>query len=211
VLLSGGIDSATALYLTRQTQRVRALTFEYMGIARSELAAAKAVASRADVIEHRIVRLPDLKEAADIPGFRPPGLPPTYIPLRNSIFYAFAASYAEETGAASVVGGHNRDDTEVFTDVSPEFFSSLQRAFRSGSRILGKNRLKISRPLKHLRKPAVIRLGASLGVPFELTWSCHLDSEKHCWRCEGCLTRLRCFKEAGLVDPLASNKLEKIT
>jgi 7-cyano-7-deazaguanine synthase len=206
VLLSGGIDSATALYLTKKTNGVRALTFNYMGIARSELAAAKAIASRAGVLEHRIVRLPDLKEAADIPGFRPSGLPPTYVPLRNSIFYAFAASYAEETGAGCIVGGHNKDDMGVFVDVSPEFFSSLQRAFRSGSRILRKNRLEIARPLKHLRKPAVIRLAASLGVPFELTWSCHRNSEEHCWMCDGCLSRVKCFKEAGIVDPLANSK-----
>jgi len=182
-----------------------------MGIARSELAAAKAIASRAGIIEHRMVRLPDLREAADIPGFRPSGLPLTYIPLRNSIFYSFAASYAEETGAKSVVGGHNRDDSKVFADVSPEFFSSLQRAFWTGSRTLRKNRLEIARPLKRLGKPAVIRLGASLGVPFELTWSCHRDSEKHCWKCDGCLTRLRGFKEAGVVDPLTGSNAEKIT
>ncbi len=210
MLLSGGIDSATALYLTRKTKGVRALTFEYGGIAKSELAAAKAVASRAVVIEHRIVRLPDLREAADIPGFRPPGLPPTYIPLRNSIFYAFAASYAEEVGAASIVGGHNRDDTAVFADVSPEFFGSLQKAFLTGSRILRRNRLKIVRPLEGLRKPEVIRLGASLGVPLEMTWSCHLDRVDHCWMCDGCLSRLRCFKEAGVRDPL-SHEMEKIT
>ncbi len=211
MLLSGGIDSATALYLTKKTRGVRALTFEYMGIAKSELAAAKAIASRAGVLEQRTVRLPDLKEAADIPGFRPAGLPPNYIPLRNSIFYAFAASYAEETGATYIVGGHNREDTEVFADVSPEFFGSLQRAFWNGSRILRRNRLKIARPLKRLKKPAVIRLGASLGVPFELTWSCHRDSEEHCWVCDGCLTRQRCFKEAGIVDPLTASKWEKIT
>jgi 7-cyano-7-deazaguanine synthase len=211
VLLSGGIDSATALYLTKKKLKVRALTIEYNGIARSELTAAGAIASRADVLEHRIVRLPDLKESAEIPGFRPQGLPPTYIPLRNSIFYAFAASYAEETGAASIVGGHNRDDTRVFVDVSPEFFRSLQRAFWSGSRVIRKNRLQISRPLKHLGKPAVIRLAASLGVPLELTWSCHRDSETHCWKCDGCLSRVRCFQEAGIDDPLAAKKLEKIT
>jgi 7-cyano-7-deazaguanine synthase len=210
VLLSGGIDSATALYLTKKTKGVRALTFEYKGIAKSELSAAKALASRAGVIEHRIVRLPDLREVADIPGFRPPGLPPTYIPLRNSIFYAIAASYAEEVGAASIVGGHNRDDTAVFADVSPEFFGSLQKAFLTGSRILRRNRLKIARPLKGLRKPQVIRLAASLGVPMELTWSCHRDGVKHCWKCDGCLSRLRCFKQAGVKDPLAP-ELEKIT
>ncbi|HUI24030.1 MAG TPA: 7-cyano-7-deazaguanine synthase [Nitrososphaerales archaeon] len=210
MLLSGGIDSAAALYLTKKKLSVRALTFEYNGIARSELAAARAIATRAGVIEHRIVRLPDLKETADIAGFRPRGLPPTYIPLRNSIFYAFAASYAEETGAAYIVGGHNGDDGRIFADVSPEFFGSLQRSFRSGSNILRKNGLHITRPLSRLRKPEVIKLAASIGVPLELTWSCHRDSEKHCWRCEGCLSRMRCFREAGIVDPLRA-KLEKIT
>jgi 7-cyano-7-deazaguanine synthase len=186
------------------------LTFEYSGIARSELAAAEAIASRVGVLEHRIVRLPDLKEAADIPGFRPDGLPPTYIPLRNGIFYSFGASYAEETGASSIVGGHNGDDSHVFADVSPEFFTSLQKAFRSGSQILRRNRIQIALPLKNLAKPAVIRLAASMKVPLELTWSCHRDSEEHCWRCEGCLSRMRCFTEAGIVDPLRG-KLEKIT
>jgi len=190
---------------------VRALTFEYMGIAGSELAAANAIAKRAGVLEHRVVRLPDLRESSDIPGFRPSGLPPSYIPLRNSIFYAFAASFAEETGATDIVGGHNRDDAKVFADVSPEFFNYLQMAFRKGSRILRGNRVKIVRPLERMRKPAVIRLGATLGVPFELTWSCHRDSEEHCWSCEGCLARERRFREAGMVDPLAPSKMEKIT
>jgi len=190
---------------------VRALTFEYKGIAGSELAAANAIAKRACVLEHRIVRLPDLRESADIPGFRPSGLPPSYIPLRNGIFYAFAASFAEETGAINIIGGHNKDDTEVFADVRPEFFDSLQKAFRGGSRILRTNSLKIVRPLERMRKPAVIRLGATLGVPFELTWSCHRDSEEHCWSCDGCLARERCFREAGIVDPLAPPKMEKIT
>jgi 7-cyano-7-deazaguanine synthase len=208
VLLSGGIDSATALYLTKKNLGVRALTFEYQGIARRELEAAKAVAARAGVIEQRVVRLPDLREAADIPGFGPRGLPPTYIPLRNSIFYAFAASYAEETGAAAIVGGHNRDDTDVFADVSSEFFRSLERAFWSGSKILRRNRLRIDRPLESRTKVQVIRLAATLGVPLELTWSCHQDKRQHCWRCDGCLTRARSFIEAGVQDPL---KLEKIT
>ena len=211
MLLSGGIDSATALYLIRKTRPVRALTFEYRGIARKEIDSARAIAGRAGVLEQRIVRLPDLREAGDIPGFKPVGLPPSYIPVRNGIFYAFAASYAEETGAALIVGGHNRDDAEIFADVSSDFFRSLQKALLGGSRILRSNRLRIVRPLSRRRKPEVIRLAVSLRVPIELTWSCHRDTKEHCWNCDGCLSRRKAFASAGVRDPLSQAKLEKIT
>jgi 7-cyano-7-deazaguanine synthase len=190
---------------------VRALTFDYNGIAKQELSSARAIAAQAGVLEHRVIRLPDLKEAGDIPGFRAVGLPASYIPLRNSIFYSFAAAYAEETGASSIVGGHNRDDAEVFEDVSPEFFSALQEAFWAGSRLLRKRRITIVRPLRGKRKPEVIRLAASKGVPLELTWSCHRDGEEHCWKCDGCAARRRAFFKAGIEDPLAPVRPGKIT
>jgi 7-cyano-7-deazaguanine synthase len=202
VLLSGGIDSATALYHTKKARLVRALTFEFNGIAESELESAKAIAGRARVTEHRIVRLPDLREAGDIPGFELGGRPPSYIPLRNSVFYSLAASYAEEIGAESIVGGHNKDDERVFDDVSQRFFSPLQRALRAASPVLRKNRLRIVRPLSRLTKPGVIGLASSLGVPLELTWSCHRDGMSHCWQCDGCLSRRRAFERAGVRDPL---------
>jgi 7-cyano-7-deazaguanine synthase len=189
--------------LTKSTRRVRAITFEYDGIARREVEAAKSVAARAGVVEHKFVRLPDLKEAGDIPGFELGRLPPTYIPLRNSIFYSFAASYAEVSGATSIVGGHNRDDEKVFDDVSPEFFSSLERALWTGSPVLRKNRVRIVRPLGRKRKAEVVKLAASLGVPLELTWSCHREGLEHCWRCDGCLSRRGAFLRAGIPDPIS--------
>ncbi len=203
MLLSGGIDSATALYLTRRKRAVRAITFEYKGIAKREVEAARAIASRAGVVEHRFIRLPDLREAADIPGFDRGPLPPTYIPLRNSIFYAFAASVAEETGADSIVGGHNRDDAKVFDDVSPRFFSAQQEAFRAASSVLRRERVGIVRPLRLLSKAQVIALASRLRAPLELTWSCHRDGMKHCWRCAGCVSRAEAFGRAGVADPLA--------
>jgi 7-cyano-7-deazaguanine synthase len=205
VLLSGGIDSATALYLSRGMYAMRAITFEYSRIAAQELRAARAVAKRAGVLEHRIVRLPDLKEACDIPGDGFEGLPPTYIPLRNAIFYSFAASYAEEVGAAAIVGGHNRDDKAVFEDVRSEFFRLIQRAFLSGSAGLRKNRLRIVRPLEHMSKVEVIRQAASLKVPLELTWSCQKDGALHCWDCPGCETRTKSFMKAGVHDPISGS------
>lgn len=180
---------------------VYALTFQFRGIAPSELKAARAVA-RAAGVKQRIVRLPDLREASDIKGSRFPGLPPTYIPMRNAVFYSLAASYAEEVRADFVVGGHNRGDLRVFRDVAPGFFTNLQKAFWAGSRILNERKTRILRPLSSKTKPEVIRLAASLGVPLGLTWSCHRDGAKHCWRCDGCAARARSFEEAGVADPL---------
>ncbi len=205
MLLSGGIDSATALLLAKRTYLVRALTFEYYRVAESELRSAKEMAVKLGVREHRFVRLPDLREAADITGASFEGLPPTYIPLRNSVFYSFAASYAEEVRASAIVGGHNRDDTAVFADVNGAFFAALEKAFRAGSPILRMGRLRIVRPLTQIRKPEVVRLASSMGVPFELTWSCHRDGKAHCWECAGCLSRRASFDEAGVEDPLATD------
>jgi len=173
--------------------------------------AARQVAERAGVVEHRFIRLPDLREASDIPGFSLRNRPATYIPMKNGIFYSFAAAYAEETGSAFIVGGHNRDDLEVFDDVSPRFFGALQRAMLQSSPILRENKVRIVRPLGDKRKSEVVRLARSLGVPLELSWSCHRDGHEHCWKCEGCRSRMKAFHEAGVPDPLVSTRRAKIT
>jgi 7-cyano-7-deazaguanine synthase len=203
VLLSGGIDSATCAYLMRKRRfGVKALTFVYGGIARQEVRAAKAIAVAAGVTGHDIVRLPDLREAGPRKASAMGGLPPTYIPMRNAIFYSYAASYAEESGADAIVGGHNRDDSGIFRDVGPAFFGHLQDALWEGSRILAKRKTKILRPLENMEKHKVVALASSLGVPLEFTWSCHRGGVVHCWACSGCKGRQRAFERAGEVDPL---------
>jgi len=202
VLLSGGIDSATCLFSLKDEYDVRALTFEYHDIARREVDSAKAIGARAGVTEHRLFRLPDLREAEDIPGGRFGDLPPTYIPLRNAIFYSVAASYSEEKRVSLIVGGHNRDDAEVFRDVGGKFFESLERTLWLGSSILKRQKTMIRIPLSRKTKAQVVKLAASLKVPFELTWSCHRLGTEHCWECAGCLSRIESFKEAGVSDPL---------
>lgn len=181
---------------------MRALTFVYQGIARREVECARAIATKAGVLEHRFFRLPDMKEAADIKTARFENLPSTYIPMRNAIFYSYAGSYAEESGASAIVGGHNRDDRKFFEDAKPEFFAALGRALWVASATLRKNRTRIALPLARKSKVQVIRLADSMGVPLELTWSCHRDGRTHCWKCGGCLSRKRSFVEAGVRDPL---------
>jgi 7-cyano-7-deazaguanine synthase len=130
-------------------------------------------------------------------------MPRTYIPMRNAIFYSHAAAFAEEVRAGVIVGGHNRDDESVFEDVRAPFFRALQGAFRSGSKVLRGRRLTIWRPLRLKTKPQVVRHAASLGVPFQLTWSCHSGGRVHCGTCPGCVSRRKAFLSAGVPDPLA--------
>jgi len=166
------------------------------------------LARRVGVLEHRVMRIPELREASDIKGTRElKGVPRTYIPMKNAVFYSLGAAYAEEKGSGCLMGGHNADDMRVFDDTSEEFFSSLQEAFRAGSARLRRNGLKILRPLKGMTKVEVVKTASKLGVPLELTWSCHLSGKEHCWQCEGCKARLRAFREAGVADPLFSKKV----
>ena len=202
MLLSGGIDSATCVQLMRRRYSVRALTFEYHGITRRELEAARAIARAAGISEHRFVRLPDLREASDIRRASFADMPSTFIPMRNGIFYSLAASYAEEVGADLIVGGHNKDDVRTFADAAPAFFDGLERAFRVGSPILRKRRTRILLPLSEKTKAQVVRLASSLEVPLGLTWSCHREGGSHCWECDGCRARIAAFEKAGVVDPL---------
>lgn len=202
MLLSGGIDSATCVQLLRRRHHLRALTFKYHRIAKRELEAARAIAQVAGISEHRFVRLPDLREAEDIRRASFVGVPPNYIPMRNGIFYALAASYAEEVGADFIVGGHNRDDIKAFADATPAFFDALGRALRVGSPILRKRRTRVLLPLSGKSKAQVIRLASSLEVPLGLTWSCHGDGGSHCWECGGCRARMAAFEKAAVVDPL---------
>jgi len=152
------------------------------------------------------VRIPELKEAGDITGSKAlsrRAVPPTYIPMKNAIYYSLAAAYAEEKGSDCIIGGQNGDDRHLFEDTSEEFFASLQTTISSSSPRLRKKGLKVLRPLKDKSKPQVVALAAGMGVPLELTWSCHRSGEEHCWRCEGCKRRMEAFEAAGVKDPLS--------
>jgi 7-cyano-7-deazaguanine synthase len=158
------------------------------------------------VLEHRFARVPDLREAGDITGSKElsrKAVPPTYIPLKNAVYYSLAAAYAEEKGADCIIGGHNADDRRLFDDTSEEFFASLQKTISASSPRLRRRGLKILRPLKDKSKAEVVALAAGIGVPLELTWSCHRAGAEHCWRCDGCRSRIEAFETAGVRDPLA--------
>jgi 7-cyano-7-deazaguanine synthase len=180
-------------------------------MAAGELRAARRLGKRAGLAEHRFVSMPQLRELSDMePRGKLSGLPRTYIPMKNATYYSLAAAYAEETGSSYLVGGHNSDDQKLFEDTSDEFFEHLQRAFRAGSARLRERRLSIWRPLKRMTKAEVVSMAYKLRVPLEMTWSCHMEGTEHCWRCDGCLGRIRSFAEAGVADPLMPKGTENV-
>lgn len=209
VLVSGGIDSAVALFWAkRQGWVVHALTFDYPTRPPRESDAVRALARAADVEELHAASLPWMAEAADLPSHlkRNRALdraPEGYVPVRNLAFYAIAAYYAEALGARHVVGGHNRTDVETFPDASPGFFRLVDEAIARGALTFRESPFRVELPLAKLTKQEVLALGFDLGVPYEATWSCYWnDRAEPCGGCASCVERKDAFDALGRTDPL---------
>ena len=217
VLVSGGMDSATALAMTiKEGHRVIALTFDYGQRHRRELDAAASIAKHFRVADHRIVgidlsaiggsaltderiRVPEQRRIEEIGR----GIPITYVPARNTIFLSYAIGLAEATAAKSIVIAANQVDYSGYPDCRPEFYKAFQEVARLGTkRGVEGDVIEIRTPLIRMSKADIVRRGDELGVPWELTWSCYLGGLKACGVCDSCQLRLKGFREAGVQDPL---------
>jgi 7-cyano-7-deazaguanine synthase len=219
VLLSGGLDSATALAIARsEGYETYALSFSYGQRHKWELQAARRVAAALGAAEHRIAAI-DLRvfggsaltDEIDVPKGRATeemahGIPPTYVPARNTIFLSFALAWAEVLGANDIFIGVNALDYSGYPDCRPEFIAAFERmaglATRSG--VEGRQKLKIHAPLNAMTKAQIIRRGMELGVDYGLTSSCYDPSPagEPCGQCDSCLLRAKGFRECGIDDPL---------
>jgi 7-cyano-7-deazaguanine synthase len=217
VLLSGGLDSATALAVTRDQGRIcHALSFRYGQRHRQELEAADRVARALGAASHRTVTI-DLAQfggsalTADIevPKGRSEheigaGIPITYVPARNTLFVAYALAAAEVWGAQEIVLGVNVLDASGYPDCRPEWAAAMQEVMRLGTRAGVEGRpIRLVTPLIHLSKAEIIRTGTRLGVDYALTHSCYDPAPDGgaCGACDACLLRRRGFAEAQLPDP----------
>lgn len=214
-LLSGGLDSATALAVARREGfRCYALSFDYGQRHRAELQAAARVAASLGASEHRVVAI-DLRafggsaltaEIAVPKSGLSAGIPVTYVPARNTVFLSFALAWAEVLESSDVFIGVNAIDYSGYPDCRPEFIAAFEKmanlATKSG--VEGRTHLKIHTPLIRLSKREIIQLGAELGVDFALTHSCYDPDprDRSCGLCDSCRLRLKGFAEAGLSDPL---------
>jgi len=220
LLLSGGLDSTTMLALaTNEGYDVHALSFAYGQRHLTELDAAKAIARRYAVVEHRIIEI-DLRAfggsalTADIAvpkdrelKYDDVTIPITYVPARNTIFLSYALAFAEVVGAREIFIGVNALDYSGYPDCRPEFIAAFEKmanlATRAGVEARGEPAIRIRTPLIDMSKGEIIELGLKLGVDYSITTSCYdpgPDGEA-CGRCDACQLRLGGFSKAGANDP----------
>jgi len=213
VLVSGGLDSATALAITRAAGFVcHALSVNYGQRHIAELQAAARVAQALGAAEHRVMSV-DLAgiggSALTDPSIHVPesptaGIPVTYVPARNTIMLALALAWAEVLGAQRLVVGVNVLDSSGYPDCRPAFvqaFEALaQLATKAG--VQGK-RFEVYAPLIEWSKAQIIQAGVQLGVDYALTVSCYQADElgRACGRCDACRLRREGFAAAGVADP----------
>jgi 7-cyano-7-deazaguanine synthase len=218
VLLSGGLDSATALAIAaREGFRPAALSFRYGQRHVIEIDAARQIAARAGVTDHIVVDI-DLRQfggsalTADLPV--PKGrsleqmsesIPLTYVPARNTIFLAYALAWAEVLGAADIFIGVNALDYSGYPDCRPEYLAAFERMANLATRagVAEGRSLRIHAPLVALSKREIIATGLALEVDYSLTRSCYdpTPAGLACGACDSCLLRLKGFRENGLDDP----------
>ncbi|MFH0912733.1 MAG: 7-cyano-7-deazaguanine synthase QueC [Candidatus Omnitrophota bacterium] len=215
VLLSGGLDSATTLYLARkQGYKCYCLIFDYGQRHRKEIASAKKIAQAAKCSYQVLkIKLPWkgsalLDKKTGIPKHsniltsqHSNRIPSTYVPARNIIFLSFALSFAESAGAEKIFIGAHSQDYSGYPDCRPEFYRAFKKVILTGTKQgVEKKGVKISTPLVYKTKAEIIRMGKRLGVPFGLTWSCYQGQRLPCAKCDSCYYRAKGFREAGIKE-----------
>ncbi len=209
-LISGGMDSCVAASLAkREGYAIYAITFDYGQRNRREIESAKRVAKALETEEHLILHA-DLRSIGDsaltgeieVPE-KGTGIPPTYVPARNTIFLAYALAYAEARNADALFIGVNAVDYSGYPDCRKEYIEAMQKVADMGTKRGVKGRsIKIIAPIINLSKGEIVKKGIELGAPFEKTWSCYRGGKKACGRCDSCRLRLKGFEEAGARDPI---------
>jgi 7-cyano-7-deazaguanine synthase len=219
VLVSGGLDSATALAMAAEAGfELNALTINYGQRHAVELEAARRVAHAAGVNRHVELEI-DLRAfggsalTSDLPVPKDrageamaQGIPSTYVPARNTVFLALALSWAETLGSFDIWIGVNCVDYSGYPDCRPDYLRSFEALANLATRagVEGTGRFRIHAPLLTLNKENIIERGRALGVDYALTHSCYDPSREGlaCGRCDACLIRRSAFARLGLADPV---------
>ncbi|MDB6118156.1 MAG: 7-cyano-7-deazaguanine synthase [Verrucomicrobiaceae bacterium] len=213
VLLSGGMDSVTALYWAhKHRQVVGAVSFDYGSKHnKKEIGFATWHCSHLD-IWHEVVSLPFVNElfasdllikGGEIPDghYEEENMKRTVVPFRNGIMLAIACGLAESKKAESLVIAAHSGDHAIYPDCREPFMEAMAAAIREGTYA----RIDLLRPFIDTDKSGIAKLGDKLGVDFGKTWSCYKGGERHCGTCGTCVERREAFINAGIVDPTEYN------
>ncbi|OGQ83227.1 MAG: 7-cyano-7-deazaguanine synthase QueC [Deltaproteobacteria bacterium RIFCSPLOWO2_12_FULL_57_22] len=219
VLLSGGIDSSTAMAIAKkENYELHALTFRYGQRHEREIEAAKKVAAFLGAQGHLIIEFnlraiggSALTDEIEVPKGRNQkeiagGIPVTYVPARNTIFLSFALALAERLEAEDIFFGANQLDYSGYPDCREEYIRAFEQMANLATKagVEGKTKIRIHTPLIRMTKAQIIQKGMELGLDYSLTWSCYdpAPGSLACGLCDSCQLRLKGFKEAGCKDPI---------
>lgn len=213
VLLSGGLDSATCVYIAKsQGFEIYALSFDYGQRCQVELNSAAQVCAAAVVREQRIFHL-DIDQFGgsaltdlniDVPETMSAAIPITYVPARNTIFLSIALGWAEVLGARDIFIGANDVDYSGYPDCRPEFLQAFNTTANLATKAgVSDDPFTIHAPLLNLSKADIIRTGVDLGLDYSITCSCYQGDQagRACGKCESCQIRRDGFIAAGVADP----------
>ncbi len=216
VLLSGGMDSCVTAAIANESHKLALLHASYgQRTERRERRAFEEIAESYGADERLVIRLDSLAQiggsALTDPDIEVPeageslahasGVPVTYVPFRNAHFLSAAVSWAEVIGATAIFVGAVAEDSSGYPDCRPEYYRAFAELIRQGTR--PETRIEIKTPVIAMRKSEIVRRGAELGAPLNLTWSCYQSEDEACGTCDSCRLRLRAFAEAGVSDPIA--------
>jgi len=216
ILLSGGLDSATAMAIAiKQGFAPYCITVTYGQRHKVELDAAKATATLLKAKDHQFINVElnklggsALTADIDVPKNRNEAemtdIPVTYVPARNTVMLSIALAYSEVIGANDIFVGVNAVDYSGYPDCRPEFIAAYQSMARLATKTgVEGNEINIHTPLISMRKSEIIAKGLELGVDYSQTHSCYdpFPNGKPCEACDSCLIRIRAFEELGMRDP----------
>lgn len=213
ILLSGGLDSVTALAIAKsQGFACYTLSFNYGQRHDSELDASAKLSKLHGAIEHKVINI-DLRSIGGsaltdnnlaVPEQEQHGIPITYVPARNTVFLSIALGWAEVLNAQAIYVGVNAVDYSGYPDCRPEFIAAFETLANLATKTgVEGNRLSIHAPLINMSKAEIIQQGLKLGVDYSQTVSCYQadNNGKACGRCDSCRLRRQGFEQAGIVDP----------
>lgn len=212
VLLSGGLDSATAAaQAIADGYAPIALSFRYGQRHERELEAARKLAIHLGIAEHHVMdvnlaqwggsSLTDMNESLPQDGIQDGAIPSTYVPGRNTVFISVALSLAEAKGAEAIYLGINAVDYSGYPDCRPEYLEAFQQLAQLSSKAgLEGKAPQLVAPLVMDSKVDIVHRALSLGVPIAETWSCYEGGKEPCGRCDSCRIRDKALIDAGRAD-----------